>query len=320
MIASMRLYLSIFLMFSFVIFGVHSVQARMDGIAAVVNDGVVSVSDVQDRVKLVMISSGLPNTPEVREKVLDQVLNGLIEEKIKSQEAERLNLTVTADDVTAGFTTIAAQNKMEPEEFRNMLQKGGISIATLEQQIRAQIAWTKVVQAEIRPNVTVSAADIEEEQNRLLQNSGAREYLIAQIALPVEQASAEEETRKLADRLLDEIKTGKAPFFRVAQQFSKAPGASQGGDLGWIAAGQLPPELDRVLAQMDKGSVSAPIRTSEGYHLLLVRDIREMTPETLPSEDDIRSALGLKRLEQRQRRYYMDLKAAAFVEKRLSDG
>lgn len=305
------------------IFGLHicaagyAALAKTEGIAAVVNDGVVSMTDLTDRLRLVMISSGLPDTPEIREKLSAQVMSALIEEKIKVQEAERLGLEVTDEDVQNGFATIAQQNKMEAAQFEQVLQQSGINIATMYQQIRAQIAWTKVVQSQLRPRIVVTDADIEEELNRLNRNIGKTEYLVAEIALPVESAEAENKVKKLAENLIGEMRAGKAPFFKVAQQFSKAPGAPQGGDLGWIGAGQLPEELDQVLKTMEQGAISAPIRAVDGYHILLLRETREITPETIPSRDDIMSSIGLQRLERAQRRHYMDLRSAAFVETRV---
>ena len=299
------------------LFVCHAVLARSEGIAVVVNDGIVSISDLNDRVRLVMVSSGLANTPDIIERVSFQVLNALIEEQIKLQEAARLEIDVTPDDIASGFTLIAGQNKMAPEQFRDILLRSGINISTMERQIQAQVAWTKIVQSEIRPRITISDSDVDDMLNRISQNEGQTEYLVAQIALPVETPEDDRDIKNLADKLVREIRTGKAPFYKLAQQFSKAPGAAQGGDMGWIGVGQLDKELDGVLKAMDTDTVSVPVRTLEGYSILYLRDKRQMTSDNLPSRDQVITTLGMERLERLQKRYYQDLKAAAFIERRV---
>ena len=103
----------------------------------------------------------------------------------------------------------------------------------------------------------------------------------------------------------------------MARQFSKAPGAPQGGNLGWIKSGQLPPDLDQVLITLDKGQISPPIRTQAGYHLLFVQAKRTITEEAIPQREQVRSILGTQRLERMQARHLLDLKSAAFIENRV---
>ncbi|MEZ5815249.1 MAG: peptidylprolyl isomerase [Alphaproteobacteria bacterium] len=174
-----------------------------------------------------------------------------------------------------------------------------------------------MVQAKLRPQVVVSDSDIDSYLERMMANTGKPEYLLSEIFLPVENPGEEAQTRQLAQKLAQEIRSGKAAFFKVAQQFSKSAGAPQGGDLGWISQGQLQQELDDVLPRIEKGRVSNPIRTSSGFHILEVRDQRVVAPENLPAREEVMGMLGLQRLERLQRRYLLDLKSAAFIENRL---
>ncbi len=307
----------LFLFTLFMFFPGYAYAQGMDmRIAAVVNDDAISVSDLEDRVKLIMTSSGLPDRADIRERVTAQVLDNLIEEQIKLQEAARLDLEITQQEIDQGFATIAGQNNMSPDEFRGLLSRSGINIATMEQQIRSQVAWGKVVQSQVRPRVSVSESDVSAELERLSQNIGKREYLLAEIFLPTTNET-ESDVRDLANRLVGEIRSGRAPFFRLAQQFSKAPGAEQGGDLGWVSEGQLPVEVDEALSSMSADSLSGPIRSDEGYHIMFVREIRQISQETLPTAEDIRVALGTKRLDRAQKRYYRDLRAESFTEIRI---
>jgi peptidyl-prolyl cis-trans isomerase SurA len=292
-------------------------QAQVEGIAAVVNEDAITMSDVEDRMRLIIASSGLPNTPEIKNKLSGQVVGSLIEEQIKIQEGRRLEIDVTQDEINQGFATIAQQNNIPVDKFTAMLTQSGINIGTLHHQIEAQIAWGKVVQKEVRPKITVTDSDVDEGLARFEANIGRTEYLLAEVLLPVDSVKSESDTLQLANNLISEIRAGKVPFAKVAQQFSKAPGAEQGGDIGWVQQGQLPEELDRVLPTLIAGGVSQPIRSLSGYHILHLRESRDITKETTPSREGMYTTIGTQRLERAQRRYYMDLKASAFIENRV---
>ncbi len=286
-------------------------------IAAIVNEDAVSHADVEDRMRMIIASSGLPNSKDVRARVEPQVVDSLIEEQLKLQEAARNDLDVTDEEVASGFKTIADQNKFSVEQFTDIMRQQGVNKATLERQIRAQIAWTKVVREVLRPRVRVSANDVEARMNRMRQNVGKTEYLTAEIFLPIEEAKKEKEIRDLAVQLVREIRQNKAPFPAVAAQFSKAPGAAEtGGMIGWIQEGQLEDKLNDKLATLGPGQVSDPVKSTLGYHILLLREKRVISEETFPQQDVLMNQIGLERLDRVQRRYLSDLKAAAYIDRR----
>jgi peptidyl-prolyl cis-trans isomerase SurA len=291
--------------------------AGSESIAAIVNQEAISASDVNDRMELIMKSSGLPNVREIREKLKPQILSGLIEEQIKFQEMKAKDVTVTEAEIQSGFAQLATQNKIPADQFKEMLGRSGLNVNTMYNQIRAQIGWSKVVQKVLFPQVIISDADVDDATNRIKNNLGKTEFLAAEIFLPFESAAQSGDIQDLANRLAGEIKAGKAPFFKVAQQFSKAAGASKGGDMGWIQEGQLDPAIDAALNTLEKNGISAPIRTSAGYHILFLRDKRTITEASMPSVQDIRNTIGMERLERLQRRYFMDLKSSAFIETRV---
>jgi peptidyl-prolyl cis-trans isomerase SurA len=259
----------------------------------------------------------LPPTPEIRAKLSRQVINTLIEEQLMLQEAKKQEIDVTQPEIDQAFATLATQNKMNPDQFREMITRSGIQLSTMERQIRAQISWQKVIQKVMRPQVTVMDADIDEYLSRIKAQKGRSEYFLAEIFLPVESASQDAEARDLASRLVSEIRAGKASFPKVAQQFSRSPGADQGGMLGWVPEGQLPPELETAVAALAKDTLTDPIRMPDGYHVLYLRDKRALAEENIPSRDQAMSTIGVQRLDRAQRRYMMDLKSSAFIENRV---
>lgn len=290
-------------------------QARTTEIVATVNQDAITDNDLQNRMKLIMASSGLPDAPEVRSKLRPQIMTGLIEESLRMQEAERLGLDATDEEVNNGFAMIAKDNNLTTEQFRKVLSTQNVPFEALRDQIRAQILWTKVIQSTLQPKIEITENDLDDALERLQSRMGEPEYLLAEIFLPIDPSQGEAETVQLANRLTAEMKKG-APFMKLAQQFSQSAGASRGGDLGWIRSGQMPAEVDAVLPTLETGKISDPIKSLNGYYILLLRDKRTMTNETLPSREELTNRLGMERLERMQRRYLQDLKSAAFIDKR----
>jgi len=312
----MRLYISAFIFVLVASFAPHIRAAEM-GIAVVVNEDAISYSDLNDRYRLILASSRIPDSPQVRQRLMPQIVGSLIEEQLKFQEAARNDVDVSQEEINNGFATIAQQNGLEPDQFQQALEQSGINIETMYRQIRSQLMWSKVVSKRLRPQVNVSESDIDTVLNRLKDNVGSYEYLASEIYLPIEKPSEEEQVRDLARNLSLDMQAGKVPFFRIAQQFSKAPGAPQGGDLGWVQAGQLSRELDDVLVTLEPEQVSNPIRSLGGYHILLVRQKRQISEDNMPDRDQIATSLGMERLERLQQRLLLDLKSSAFIEDRL---
>lgn len=290
---------------------------QIAGIAAVVNDEAISMADVRERMKLVMASSGLPNNEDIRNKIMPQIVEGLIEEQLKMQEAARSKLSVSDKEIEEGFATIAKQNNYTVEQFREILSKSGISDRTLTRQIKAQLGWNKVVKEILRRQVDVNDTDVKTRVERMKAKIGQTEYLAAEIYLPVNDPKQASEVQKFAQQMAQELQAKKAPFGAVAVQFSKAAGADKGGSLGWVQQGQLPPELDKVLTALEEGGVSNPIRTNNGIHLLNLQKKRIITEESIPPRDEMINMIGFERLDRVQQRTLLNLKSAAFIDRRV---
>jgi peptidyl-prolyl cis-trans isomerase SurA len=294
-----------------------ALAAGGERIAVVVNEDALTHSDIDDRLRLIMVSSGMPDAPEIRAKLEPQIVSAMVDEQIRLQEAKKKEVDVSQAEVDGGFAEIAAQNKLKPEQFKEILNRNHLSIASMETQIRAQIAWAKVVQKELRPRINVTDSDIDARLEMLRANIGKTEYLAAEIFLPVDEARKEADARQLAAQLVGQVRGGKVPFFKLAKEFSQSAGASQGGDLGWVQQGQLEPELDAVLPSIAKNNVSDPIRTLTGYHILMVREQRAITQETMPARDQVLNMIGLERLQRQAQRYFLDLKSSAYIDNRI---
>ncbi len=242
-------------------------------IAAIVNDDVISLHDLDNRLALTLVTSNLENQPEIRQRLAPQILRALIDDRLKVQEARRLNVVVTKTEIDDALDRIARQVNMAPREIPQFLASRGAKMSTLIDQVEAEIGWLKTVNRLEGNRVQVSDTEIDAELARIRQNAGQPEYRIAEIFLPVDDPKNETQVKQLADRLLAQLAEG-ASFPSLARNFSQAASAASGGDLGWIRRGQLASQLDAVLPELETREVSVPIQTPVGYYLLLMIDQR----------------------------------------------
>lgn len=288
--------------------------AQSERIAAVVNDDIITESELANRVTLIISSSGLNDSSDMRKKMSSQILGELIDEKIRLHEAAQLKIIISEKDIDKGISVIASQNGMEAAKFIKMFELRKINIETLRDQVRAQQAWGALVNKKIRPTILVSDADVETYISRLKDNIGTYEYLVAEIFLSFDKFSKEKDTVHLANKLMGQLKAGTVPFSKIAAQFSGSAGANKGGDMGWVQKGQFSDEIENAISKMRKGDVSKPIRGTDGYHIILLRDKRIVTDKNIPSEADIDKMIGFERLERAARGYFFDLKSSSYID------
>jgi peptidyl-prolyl cis-trans isomerase SurA len=226
-----------------------------------------------------MFTSSIDDTPAARQGLEPQVLRGLVEEALQLQEAERLGITVTQEDLDQALTNIAERNNMEVPAMNRLLADNRINLDTLHDQLRAQIAWVKIVNRQVRPrvNVTVDQIDLAVQEAGLSERQP--EYLLSEIVLPIDNPNQEEAVAADARRLIEAVRDG-GSFESLARQVSAAASAERGGDLGWLRSAVIPPELLGALEQLDPGEVSAPLRSPIGYHVFWLRD-RRLAPAQL---------------------------------------
>ncbi len=254
-------------------------------IAAIVNDEVISAYDLESRMRLVLFSTRLPNTPEVRRRILQQVLRSLIDEKLQLQEARRRNISVSRRDLSRATESIERQNGIPRGKMDEFLDRNGVPKDAMSEQMRATIAWSKLLGRRIRPRITIGEDEIDEVLERIKTRQGQTEYRIAEIALSVDSPDEEARVRSTAERITDQIRKG-ANFAAIARQFSESPTAAVGGDLGWIHEAELDPSLSKAVPNLRRGEMSPPIKTVSGYRIVTLLDSRkiavgESTPETV---------------------------------------
>ena len=253
-------------------------------VVARVNDDAITDFDLSQRVMFAIRTTGLQDSPDLRQRMAAQILRQMIDEHLQIQDAKRLGLKTTDGELQQRLGDIERAAGMSRGQFRQYLQSVGVPYEIAVQQIDAQIAWTKIIRRKVRPQVDVSEAEIDDAMSRMRSNVGKTESRVAEIFVPIDRAELADEGKRSADRILEQLKRG-APFGAVAQQFSQGATAQAGGELGWVLPGSLDPSLDGAIEKLQVRQYSEPIRSTSGWHILYVIDRRQFAA-TRP--DDMR--------------------------------
>ncbi|HWY61280.1 MAG TPA: peptidylprolyl isomerase [Rhizomicrobium sp.] len=238
-----------------------------DGIAATVNDESISDYELRQRVALFVATSGLQPNAEDLKRIRGQILEQMVDEKLRLQEAVKKHITVSPVEVDKAINSLLAQNHLTMDQLRAVLIQAGASDLALRKQITAQLAWQKTVQDEYSDRVNISQAQVDAELQRYADGAAKPHFLVNEIFLPVSSPEQDPNVLKNAENIEQQIKDG-ASFGAVAHQFSQNPAAALGGAIGWVHEGQLAAELNAALVQMKPGDLSSPIRSAGGYYIL----------------------------------------------------
>jgi peptidyl-prolyl cis-trans isomerase SurA len=250
-------------------------HAQELGIAAIVNGDVVSRTDVANRRRLFALSTGMPVTQQVLDRLTPQVIKQLIDERLRLQEIQRRRIVISDQEIAEAISGLEQRNGMAAGAMRARLQGQGVEFRTLIDQIRVQIGWSRVLRQVLGAQAEPTEAEIAERARSIEARTGQPEYLAAEIFVPVDDPANEEQARSFTNEVISQLRAG-APFPVVAAQFSQSPSALEGGDLGWVTAEQVDPEIARLLAAMPPGAVSNPVRVPGGFAIVTLRQKREV--------------------------------------------
>ncbi len=246
---------------------------EVDRVAAVVNDEAISLADVGGRVRLALISANLPDSTENRRRVLPQVIRKMVDERLQTQEAARLKVSISAADIDAGIGMIEQQNRMPKGTLLPTLARQGVDTVIVREQVKADLTWMRLVARALQPQVRIGEEEISDRLDVLRSRQGQPESLLAEIYLPVDSGAAEEEAQRLGEGLIGQLRAG-TPFAALARQFSRAPSAASGGTMGWMSEDGLDDEIQAIAAKLHKGEISPLTRTSGGFHIIALLDER----------------------------------------------
>ena len=254
------------------LFGKNDPHLRMA--TAVVNGSIITGTDVDQRLALVILANGGKVPDEERDRLRLQVLRNIIDETLQVQEAAANDIKIAPEEIDQSYDRVATNFKSNPKDFDTYLRSHGSSANSMKRQIEGELAWQRLLRRKVQPYVNVSQEEVKGLIDRMKEAKGSEEFRISEIYL-----SATPETMQQvgdnATKILDQIKQG-GSFQAYARQYSEASTAAVGGDLGWVRPAQLPDELARPVQQMQPGQIAGPIQLSGGFSIIYLNDKRKV--------------------------------------------
>lgn len=213
---------------------------------------------------------GLLRTPGDLDAAAEEAL---IEDKLRLHAAGQLGISLTGEQVMAGMAEFAARANLSTEEFVEAIGQGGVQAESFRDFVEAGLVWREVVRARFAPRIQVGEAEIDRALALSAQRGVPASVLVSELILPMPAHKAEE-VQALAKRLSATLRS-EAAFAAAARQYSSAPTAENGGDLGWLPSPNLPGPARAALSGLRPGQVSEPLPVAGALALFYLRDIRE---------------------------------------------
>ena len=250
----------------------------LDGIAAIVNDGVVLKSELEAETSRIVARLQQQGTQLPPPSILNrQVLERLVIEQLQIQRAENLGIRVSDETLNQALANIAQRNDVSLAELPAFLAREGVDYAAYRQGLRRQITIDQLRQRDVLQRINVSPKEVDAYLARQEGKASQREeFLISHIliAAPASATPAQVEAAgNQADELFQRLEAGE-DFAKLAVAYSSGQQALEGGSLGWLKGSELPSLFADVVPGLAKGQVARPVRNSSGFHLIRLDDRR----------------------------------------------
>ena len=250
----------------------------IDRIIAVVDQTVITESELRNRIKVVSSQLEKQGTQLPPEKVLEkQILERLISDHLQLQFAAQTGLRVDDTQLDKTIERIAEQNKMGLDDFRKVLEQDGISFRKFREDIRNEIIIARLREREVDNRINVTEAEID---NFLTTQSSSPdvqdEFEVSHILIRAPEEGSPQELQKLrekAEQAYKQLQSG-IEFAQVSASFSDAPNALEDGKLGWKTSTQLPALFVEALNPLQPGALTPILRSSNGFHILKLTNRR----------------------------------------------
>jgi len=296
-----------------------------DRIAAIVNDEVITLSELNSAFEPYQAKLEASYTGAEREKALTEtkltLLNRMIDNLLMEQQSRKAGLVVKDEEVTGAINELLGRRNLSQDEFRQALAREGTTLEAYKKGVRDQLMRIRLVQREIKSKVAVSNEEIGEYYRKNREDYEGKEAVrIKQILLPLPKDTSPEAKEKLREdaeaihkRLLD----GEL-FELISVRYSQGPAAAAGGDIGYIEKGMMHAEVEAVAFSMPLGQVSAVIESSVGFHIIQVIDRRGAGIKPIFAvREEIREKIDMEKGEKKFDEWLDALRARSHIEIKL---
>ncbi|MEA1971019.1 MAG: peptidyl-prolyl cis-trans isomerase [Thermodesulfobacteriota bacterium] len=315
-----------FIVCIFVVFSSVSLHADFeDRIVAIVNDEVITLSELDTTLQSFMKRVEKIPQGDQREKIVAQArgaaMDKLINNMLLEQKAAKLGIVVTDKDVNKALKNMLEEKHMSVEKFREALAREDGVLDEYKSEIRRNIVNGRIIEKEIRSGITISEEEIGAYYRKHRDDYEGKETTRIQQILLVKPKdcddSTREELRAKAEEILKRLKNGEL-FDVLVGMYSQGPAAKSGGDLGFVEKGMMFPEVDTAVSGLKKGESSEVIESPVGFHIIKIIDRRGagIKPVEEVREEIIRS-IGNEKIRKKFQEWLKELREKSLVEIKL---
>jgi len=253
-------------------------EVALDRIVAVVENDIIMQSELETKLRTVVGQMQQQGIQLPSSSILEtQVLERMILITIQLQRAEETGIRVDDETLNRTISNIAAENKVSLSQFRDILEKDGFNYEQFRENIRNEIIISRLRQRQVDNRISISSKEIDNAlSNMEFQGKTETEYQLSHILISLPEAPTpdeEEQARLVATKVLEDLKAGQ-DFAMMASTYSDGQRALEGGDLGWRKKNEIPTLFSTQIASMEKGDISDLIKSSSGFHIVKLADVR----------------------------------------------
>lgn len=294
----------------------------VDRIMAIVNEDIILLSELEQAMVPLREKLKQAGYSEAQQRIFlaDQqapVLQRMIDEKLTEQQAKRLNLSVSDEDVDKAIERFKAINKMSADDLARMLKLEGLTPETFRSQIKEQLVQTKIVNREVKSKIVITNVEIKQYYDAHQQQyTGVTKFHLRHILMkPATQANEErEKVRQEMQRLHERLQTGES-FVSLAKVYSQAATAEDGGDLGAFESRMLAGPIRDALAGLKAGQFTPVIDTEQGFQIFFVEELLQTGGKSLEeATPEIQEKLFAEEVEQKFRTWLQELRQRAHIQ------
>jgi peptidyl-prolyl cis-trans isomerase SurA len=266
----------------------------LDRVAAVVNEGVVLKSELDEQVdmvtqRLVKQKTQLPPANVLRQQILER----LVIQEVQLQRAERAGIKVPDEVLNDSLKDVAQRNGMTLDQLPRALEAQGINYAAYRDSIRKEMTIQMLRQRDVLARIIVTPREIDQYLEKEQQSGENREYDVSHILLSLPEAASPGQLEEVQARAADIVQRarGGEDFAQLAVSYSNSQTALEGGQLGWRKSAQLPTFIAELVTRMQTGQVSDPVRTPSGFHIIRLNDQRGAEEQVMVNQTHVRHIL-----------------------------
>jgi len=267
----------------------------LDRVAAIVNDNVVTTSELDEQVAMITDrlkeqKTQLPPADVLRKQVLDR----LVVQEVQLQRAARVGLKVSDEQLNAAITDVAQRNKLSLSDLPRALAAQGIDYPSYRENMRKEMALSSLRQRDVLSKINVTPRELDQFIERLKKlPSETMQYNVSHILIAVPQDASQAQVDELSKRAQDiyERASGTEDFSRLAVAYSNSQTALEGGALGWRKGPELPTFFAEEIVKLKPGGISKPMRTPSGFHLIKLNQVRSTEGDMVVEQTHARHIL-----------------------------